>query len=56
MTATEIKAEIFDIITAQEQLRSQFDQLDKIKQGKLQELQQALQKQSEEVKQAKEDA
>ena len=55
MTVTEIKAEIFDIVTAQEQLRTQFEQLDKMKQGKLQELQQALQ-QAEEVKQAKEDA
>ena len=43
MTVTEIKAEIFDIVTAQEQLRTQFEQLDKMKQGKLQELQQALQ-------------
>ncbi|TWH49582.1 hypothetical protein [Sporomusa sp. KB1] len=42
MTVIELKAEIFDIVAAQEQLKAQFEQLDRMKQGKLQELQQLL--------------
>ena len=42
MTILEIKAEIFDIIVAQENLQGQINQLQEIKQQKLQKLHQAL--------------
>jgi len=42
MTVIEIKASIFDILATQENLQNQIKQLDQMKQGKLQELQQAV--------------
>ncbi len=42
MTTIEIKAEIFDIIVAQEDLQSQINQLQNLKQQRLQDLQQSI--------------
>lgn len=42
-----IKAEIFDILAQQEQITFQNQQLEKIKQGKLQELREAIEKEME---------
>lgn len=42
MTAIEIKAEIFDILAQQEQLRYNIEHLEQLKKQKLQELQEVI--------------
>ena len=46
-TIKSLKAEIFDIITAQEQVKEQFNQLEQYKQVKIKELQELVKLQSE---------
>ena len=52
---TSIKAEIFDIITAQEQVKEQFNQLEQYKQEKLKELQEELARLQTELAQAEQE-
>lgn len=55
MTVIEIKAQIFDIIVAQEGLQHQLRQYDEVKNQKLQELQKAIKEAKEETNVTKTD-